>query len=404
MGEDFPLEFCKKTEQKTEEITFGSADSNKTEDKSDGLPKPFSFGGASGGVSFGGKTNGEKPEKDEKSSVTTGSEKPAFAFFGSKPTENDVTSQNPAFQFSNSSSKDTTSTIVNSSESFSFGSSIVEEKPITSAPSFSFGAKATESPSLSFGGNAVPMANATATTNAAFTFGNTAATKEETSSPFGGKRDRSGSDEPARKLPFGTSNTANSGVGNSTTSLFSFGSNTKSGGVFGAAPASNPPAFGSPAPVVSAANPTASFSFNSTATPPAFGAAAAPSPMFGQGFGAPNNNNNNNPSYAFGQPAEKKASTGFDFGGVANNSAFAFGSSEPAGGPGLFQFGQSQQSNPSSGGAPMFQFGSGAPSTQTPAFGAGGGDNIFSGGAVTRSAGGQPDRRIKKKGIRRIPK
>lgn len=414
-----------KTEQKTEvatktEVSFGSAETNKTEDKSEVVPKPFSFGGATGGFTFGGNTNGKKdePEKSEveKSSVTaeskTGSEKSGFAFsFGSKPTENSVSNQNPAFQFSNNSSKDTTNTLLNSSETFSFGTAKGEEKSITSAPSFSFGAKVTESPSITFGGSALPKANdtaaaATTTTNATFTFGSAAVTKEESSSPFGGKRDRSGSDEPARKLPFGTSNTTNSGVGNSTTSLFSFGSNnTKSGGVFGAAPASNPPAFGSPAPVVTAANPTPSFSFNSTAPAPAFGA-AAPSPMFGQGFGAPNNNNNNNnTSFAFGQPAEKKASTGFDFGQVANNSGtpFAFGSSEPTSSPGLFQFGQSQSSNASSGGAPMFQFGSGTPSTQTPAFGAGGGDNIFSGGAVTRSAGGQPDRR-KKKAVRRIPK
>lgn len=421
-GGGFSFGVSQKTEQKAEatsktEVSFGSADTNKAEDKSDGVPKPFSFGGSTGGFTFGGNTNGkkedcEKKENVEKSSIVTesktGSEKPAFAFsFGSKPTENEVTTQNPVFQFSNSSSKDTTKTILNSSETFSFGSSKVEEKSITNAPSFSFGAKVTESPSLTFGGNALPKANATAPTttpNAAFTFGSTAVTKEETSSPFGGKRDRAGSDEPARKLPFGTSNTTNSEVGNSTTSLFSFGSNnTKSGGVFGAAPASNPPAFGSPAPVVTAANPTPSFSFNSTAPAPAFGA-AAPSPMFGQGFGAPNNNNNT--SFAFGQPAEKKASTGFDFGQAANNSAtpFAFGSSEPASGPGLFQFGQSQPSNASSGGASLFQFGSGAPATQTPAFGAGGGDNIFSpGGAVTRSAGGQPDRR-KKKAVRRIPK
>ncbi|CAL4072810.1 unnamed protein product [Meganyctiphanes norvegica] len=421
----------KPTEEKTEvssksELSFSNADSNKKQDKADSVTEPaFSFGSAPGGFTFGGNANGKKIEveksaKEENSSVDAEnnkeSEKPAFPFsFGSKPTENDVTtSQNPAFSFSNSTSKDTSSTMVNSSETFSFGTPKSDEKLKTSAPTFTFGSKPTESASLTFGGNTMaPKVNAAAavpTTNSTFTFGSVVATtKEETKSPFGGKRDSSSCDEPARKLPFGTSNTAaNSGMGNSTTSLFTFGTNnSQSGPGFGASPASNAPAFGSPAPVVSAANPTPSFSFNSTApaTTPAFGA-PVPTPMFGQGFGVPNNNNNN-PSFAFGQPSEKKASTGFDFGGVTANSpspAFNFATSaEPASGPGLFQFGQSAPNNTSTGGSPMFQFGSGAPTaTPTPAFGAGG-DNIFS-AAGARTTGGQPDRRIKKKAVRRIPK
>ncbi|KAF2366732.1 Zinc finger RanBP2-type [Trinorchestia longiramus] len=140
---------------------------------------------------------------------------------------------------------------------------------------------------------------------------------------------------------------------------------------------------------------TPSFQFNSSNnSAPAFGnfsACFGGSASAGSVFQGVNNNNNNNisdglkggaaptPTFAFGQPAEKKASTGFDFGQAATPApAFNFAAASPA----SFQFGQASSAKTAGGGGGatnngVFQFGSSAATGATPSFGGGPG-NPFS--------------------------
>nr|XP_027231507.1 nuclear pore complex protein Nup153-like [Penaeus vannamei] len=317
--------------------------------------------------------------------------------FGAKLEKVDGGVPKPSFAFNNAVS---TSTKAGDSKSTS--------DPAVPSGTFTFGANGKES---SAGSTTV-----IATTAPLFTFGdkgsgtstapsfafNTAPAKEESKTTpafFSGKRENSDSSEPAKKSVFGGSATSiNNGVG-ATPSLFNFGSkeNKLASGPGFSTPSATP-AFGAPTP---ASNATPNFQFGNSnppapaaTAPPAFG---NPAPAFGSpapAFGS--NNNNSTPSFTFGQPPEKKQSTGFDFGQTPSNAptqGFNFAAS--TGTPGVFQFGQSQaNSTPSSG---LFQFGSGnTPVQPAPSFG-GGGDNPF-------SAPAPPSGRVMKKAVRRTRK
>lgn len=158
---------------------------------------------------------------------------------------------------------------------------------------------------------------------------------------FSSKVDSSDTSEPAKKLSFSAPSfapTINNGV-SAPPSLFTFGSKENklgSGSGFGSPPSSTP-AFGAPAP---SSNTTPAFQFGNS-NPPARAATApsafgGPAPTFGSSV------NNSNSGFAFGQPSEKKSSTGFDFGQAASSTgpSFNFAAVQQPSNPGLFQFGQ----------------------------------------------------------------
>lgn len=210
---------------------------------------------------------------------------------------------------------------------------------------------------------------------------------------FSSKVDSSDTSEPAKKLSFSSPTfapTINNGV-SAPPSLFTFGSKENklgSGSGFGSPPSSTP-AFGAPAP---SSNTTPAFQFGNS-NPPARAATApsafgGPTPAFGSSV-------NSNSGFAFGQPSEKKSSTGFDFGQAASSTgpSFNFAAVQPPPNPGLFQFGQSQANNSSPG---VFQFGTRNSEVQAPGAAFGNNENPF--------APTPPSGRVMKKAVRRSRK
>lgn len=171
------------------------------------------------------------------------------------------------------------------------------------------------------------------------------ANKEEEKPPytfsFSSKVDSSDTSEASKKSSFSTPSfalTVNNGV-SPPPSLFTFGSKENklgSGSGFGSTPSSTP-AFGAPAP---SSNTAPTFQFGNS-NPPAR-AATAPSTFGGTTPAFGSNVNSSNSGFAFGQPSEKKSSTGFDFGQAASSTSpsFNFATMPQQSNPGLFQFGQ----------------------------------------------------------------
>lgn len=262
--------------------------------------------------------------------------------FGAKIEKVDGSVPKPSFAFNNAVPTSTKA-----------GDSKTSEQPAVPSGTFTFGANgkessagattaiATAAPLFTFGDK-----GSGASTAPSFAFNTTPAKDEPKTTPafFSGKRENSDSSEPAKKSVFGGSSTSiNNGVG-AAPSLFTFGSkeNKLASGPGFSTPSATP-AFGAPTP---ASNATPNFQFGNSnppapaaTAPPAFG---NPAPAFGSpapAFGS--NNNNSTPSFTFGQPPEKKPSTGFDFGQTPSNaSGQGFNFAASTGAPGIFQFGQ----------------------------------------------------------------
>lgn len=266
-----------------------------------------------------------------------------------------------------------------------FGSSKVSASLI-------FGSKTGESTSIT--GNSFSIVTEVSKANALPSFPFSSPVNEETktaasmpSFTFGSKPESADSEEPSKKLAFGSSSTlTNNNVNSKTPQLFTFGSkeNTLTG--FGPSPTSTP-AFGAPAPTCNVGN-TFQFGHNNNPVP----AATAPAPSFGNAAAAPAfsgtaafGSNNSTSSFAFGQ-GPKKSAAGYDFGqaaSVANAFNFSGGDATAS----AFKFGQ----NTGDASSRIFQFGAGSTPVEAPAFGA---DNPY-------AAPAPPSGRVVKKARRR---
>ncbi|XP_042240145.1 nuclear pore complex protein Nup153-like isoform X2 [Homarus americanus] len=330
--------------------------------------------------------------------------------FGSKADNVDGGITKPSFTFNNviTSGKDNDTKNTTTS---SFGAPKVTESVSNPSSTLAFGANS--------GGNAFPPGEtfkfgdntgSKATIMSSFSFISSSVkgdSKPATTFEFSTKRDSSDTSEPTKKITFASNTTGGINNGVSASPLFTFGSKESklnAGSGFGAVPSSTP-AFGAPAPASSA---TSNFQFGKSNPPPPAATAPAPASAFGNpastfgsassAFGSNNNNNSSTPSFAFGQPAEKK-SAGFDFGQAANNtgsSGFNFAGPGTQTTPSIFQFGQSQaNSTPSSG---IFAFGSNNSDVSAPASSFGNSDgNPFNTPAT-------PSGRVMKKAVRRARK